>query len=755
MKTDRFIIKNRLAILIVFPLLTLLFAFGLIQLEIEPNINDMIPETMNSRIQTSHIDSIFGSNNLILVVLETEDVLAPTTLKRIKELTRVFQRQHNIERVTSLYTLKEITNQDGVMIVDPAIRREPKSPEQREKLRNALRSNSLVFGTVISKDFTKTAILLTPNSNDDENEIIQNIKQILSDVGGDEQIYMGGLPVVNARIINDISKDVVILLPIGFLLMTGMLYFAFKQIRGILLPFGVVLMSIILSFGLMPLLGWKIAIVTVLMPVMLIAVANDYGIHIIAKYNELLELHPDWNKKKLTIKAFNSLKFPILVTGITTIVGMLGLLVHIIVHARQLGVLSSLGILWAVALSLLFIPAVLSYLPIEPAKKKYVNGQQKQRLLDRFLPKLSQFIIHHPKKIVIGSLLLSGIIALGIFNLKIDGNVENFFKEKHSIKVSSRLINEHFGGAQTLSILFEGDIKDPVLLKRMEAYEYALLKDPDIGKVTSIVNAIKEISKGLYENGHPLYDHIPETKNAVAQYMELYYMNGDPDDFEQLIDFNAQKAQMIIRINKADGYIIKNVVKKIEKLTETDPNVSMLGGEALITSDMNIAIVNGQITSLLLAIIAIMLILMIVFRSFYAGIFSSIPLLLAEGILFGLMGYAGIHLDAATALLSSVMIGVGIDYTIHFLWRYRDEYKLCHNAPDSVQKALLGSGKGIVFNAWSVIVGFAALIFSSFLPIQYFGFLVIISISVCLTAALVLVPAMCLVFKPKFLEPKE
>jgi predicted RND superfamily exporter protein len=101
------------------------------------------------------------------------------------------------------------------------------------------------------------------------------------------------------------------------------------------------------------------------------------------------------------------------------------------------------------------------------------------------------------------------------------------------------------------------------------------------------------------------------------------------------------------------------------------------------------------------------------------------------------------------------MIGVGIDYTIHFLWRYRDEYRECGSRKEGVQRALQGSGKGIIFNAWSVIVGFAALVFSSFLPIQYFGFLVIVSISVCLVAALVLVPAMCLVFKPKFLEPKE
>ncbi|MEA3391479.1 MAG: MMPL family transporter [Candidatus Marinimicrobia bacterium] len=755
MRIENFIIKYRLAIIIIFPILTLLFAFGLMHLEIEPDINDMIPSTMASRIQTDHIESIFDSNNLIVVVLETDDVLDPTTLKRVKTLTRVFQRHGDIERVTSLYTLKQIKNENGAMIVDPAVKRTPISMEARETLRTDLRSNTLAYGTVVSGDFTKTAILLTPKKNIDDNDLVQKIEVILQEVGGSEKIYTGGLPVVNATIIKDIFKDVVYLLPIGFIFMTAMLYFAFKQMRGVLLPFGAVLMAIILSFGLMPLLGWKIAIVTILMPVILIAVANDYGIHMVAKYNELLEAHPEWSKKELARQTFNSLKYPILITGITTVVGILGLFVHIIVHARQLGLLASLGITWAVALSLLFIPATLSYLPKRTPKKKIRNGKHQKRLLDKLLPKLSRFIIGHPKKIVIISLLLSLIIALGIFNLKIDGNVENFFKENHTVKVSSKLINENFGGAQTLSILFEGDIKDPALLKRMEAYENNLLENPDIGKVTSVVNAIKEISKGLYDSENSLYDRIPDTKEAVAQYMELYYMNGDPDDFEQLIDFDYKKAQMIIRINKADGYIIKNVVKQIKSLTRDDPNVTMLGGEALIKSDMNLAIVNGQVKSLTLAIVAIMIILMIVFRSFWAGIFASLPLLLAESILFGLMGYFQVRLDAATALLSSVMIGVGIDYTIHFLWRYRDEYRESGSMQKGIQRALQGSGKGIIFNAWSVIVGFAALVFSSFLPIQYFGFLVVISITVCLVAALVLVPAMCLIFKPKFLEPKE
>jgi predicted RND superfamily exporter protein len=144
---------------------------------------------------------------------------------------------------------------------------------------------------------------------------------------------------------------------------------------------------------------------------------------------------------------------------------------------------------------------------------------------------------------------------------------------------------------------------------------------------------------------------------------------------------------------------------------------------------------------------------MFLFRSVTAGLISAIPLSLSMIILFGLMGVFGIELNIATAMLSSIMIGVGIDYTIHFLWRYREERRNGLDYTDAVQKTLTTTGRGIIFNALSVIVGFSALMISSFMPVRFFGFLVVVSIMACLVGALVLIPALCLVVKPRFLEP--
>jgi predicted RND superfamily exporter protein len=146
--------------------------------------------------------------------------------------------------------------------------------------------------------------------------------------------------------------------------------------------------------------------------------------------------------------------------------------------------------------------------------------------------------------------------------------------------------------------------------------------------------------------------------------------------------------------------------------------------------------------------------MMILFRSWFAGLLSAIPLILAIAMLFGLMGYVGIPLDIVSALLSSMMIGVGVDYTIHFLWRYREERANGLSYNDAVVKTITTTGRGILFNALSVIIGFSALFISSFIPVKIFAFLVVVSISGCLLGALVLVPVLCIWWKPEFLEPR-
>ncbi len=316
------------------------------------------------------------------------------------------------------------------------------------------------------------------------------------------------------------------------------------------------------------------------------------------------------------------------------------------------------------------------------------------------------------------------------------------------------MINEHLGGVFPLSVVIKGDIKQPTILKMVDDLEKQIAQVEGIGSTTSIAKVVRQMSRVLNAPSDAGYDKIPDSYNAVSQYFELYMMSGDPDDLEKMVDFSFEYAVITARITSTSTPVLRRIIKDVNKLVQGKPEVVYVSGMAAIFAELDINVVRGQFISLAFALLSVTLLMMLVFRSFSAGFISIIPLVLSIAILFGLMGHLNIELNMATALLTSIMIGVGIDYTIHFFWRYREEREKGLNPSKAVKKTLLTTGRGIVFNAFSVIIGFLALLASSFVPVQFFGFLVVVSIFTCLVGALVVVPSICLVIRPRFLEPR-
>ena len=556
------------------------------------------------------------------------------------------------------------------------------------------------------------------------------------------------MPITRTSVASDIKTDIQKFLPGGILIMLIFLFFSFRQIRGVILPFLVVVISIILSMALIPVFGWKVSMPTVLLPVIMIAVANDYGIHMIAKYQEDNTEGNSFTNKELASKMFLSLGKPVIATGLTTIAGMLCMLSHIVLPVKQLAVLAAIGITYALSASLLLIPAGTSII----RNAKPVNKDNEVHILDRLLNLFADSVIKYPGKIIFYFFALSLLLSGGIFFIKIDANPEKYYGDSHPIVISSKIINEKLGGSWNISVMFSGDIKSPDMMKKIDSYEKSFEKLDNVGNTTSIAAAVHEMSKAINMPDEKGYDRIPDSRNAIAQYFELYNMSGDPDDFEKLVDFPYENAHLMVRINNADTPAMKGVADKIKEMTEGDEEIKAIGGWGMIFTDLADHIVKGQFISLFWSIVIVSVMLMFLFKSVRGGLFSIIPLAVSIILLFSLMGLLKIELNIATALLSSIMIGVGIDYTIHFIWRYREELASGKNHEDGIRTALTTTGRGIIFNALSVIVGFVVLLFSSFMPVKFFGFLVLISIFSCLAGALLLIPALSLKYKPLFLE---
>jgi hypothetical protein len=232
-------------------------------------------------------------------------------------------------------------------------------------------------------------------------------------------------------------------------------------------------------------------------------------------------------------------------------------------------------------------------------------------------------------------------------------------------------------------------------------------------------------------------------------------MSGDPEDFEDIVDFDYTKALLTIQYQAANTAEINNIVDKINALTKDDPHKSLIGGFSLIDKAICESVVKGQYNSLLFAFIVILILLAIIFRSFVAGLMGSLPLAFSVLCTFGIMGWTGIELNIVTALLSSVSIGLGVDFTIQMFWKLKTEIANGHSYASAVHIALKTMGRGISINAFSVMIGFSVLFLSAFPIIRSFGFLIVISLFFCLICALVLIPALCILIKPRFLGPDK
>jgi predicted RND superfamily exporter protein len=300
--------------------------------------------------------------------------------------------------------------------------------------------------------------------------------------------------------------------------------------------------------------------------------------------------------------------------------------------------------------------------------------------------------------------------------------------------------------------MFEADVTDPVFLHNLDRYEQELKNTPGVGAVSSLATVIREISKALNDSTEAGYDCIPDSREAIAQYLELYTMSGDPEDLEQMVDFDFTHTLLTIQFGETSIKEIQNLVQKIEEMAGEDNLKPVIGGFTMTDKDISESVKTGQIYSLLVAFVAILILLSLIFKSIKAGLIGSIPLAFAVVCTFGIMGWLGIELNIVTALLSSISIGLGVDFTIHIFWRIKWELAHGNNYERSITATLKTIGRGIIINASSVMMGFAVLFLSAFPFIRSFAFLIIISLFFCLVSALVLIPAICYLFRPKFLE---
>lgn len=755
MEKEHIIIKLRWVIIVGCILLAIIMGLQLFKIEIDPDPLSLLPADMKSRKNTSYIESIFGSSDMLFVIIESKDILDQNTLLKIKKLSNDLNKISGVKKITSIFDTRSIDNEEDAMVVNPAIPTIPSTEDEKEDLRKKLSKNEMVMDFVLSKDFRYSAIMIELEVSASTKKVLDKTIEIINKYQGPEKIHIAGQPAFENIITQQIGRDISILIPIAVVIIISIFYGFYRSIRAIVLPLGVVVLSTLFGLGILPLMHWKITILTAILPLMVIGFTNNYGIYLVSKYLEYTKNNDiNLTSSQIAIKIFKEFSMPILFSALTTVAGVLGLLTHIMVPAKHIGIAAALAICYSLIATLGGIIAVFSLLKKRSTDKKFSTTSFP--FLEKLLSFIADIINSHPVSILAGGIVVLLLSIYSALYIKVDANQENLFDKNHPIRISTDIINKNFGGSHSMLIMFEGDIKNPTLLKEMKEIKDGLLKLPGVSQVNSIADVVITLSKAINEKNSPEYNTIPSTREAVAQYLELYSMSGgDPSDFEKLIDFNYTKALMIIRINNGATETISTIENHIKNLAENNPHIKTIGGYATIFNELAFTLIKGQITSILFAFIFIIILVMIQFRSVAAGLLAAIPLFFSITIGFGIMSLSGIRIDYATAMIFSIVIGCGVDFFIQFLWKYKSLHEDNLPSTEAIKKSLLTIGPPIIFNAICIASGFFALFLSRLPPLRHFALIFGILTTMCMISSLIIVPAICLKYNFKFLKPKK
>lgn len=363
----------------------------------------------------------------------------------------------------------------------------------------------------------------------------------------------------------------------------------------------------------------------------------------------------------------------------------------------------------------------------------------------RFLERVGNYVLRKPLVVIIATIALVAWSAGGLSRLRVDTDFATFFDESSVARRDFDLIRTEFGGVDTIQVLVEGDILDPVTLNAMDRAQQDFQKGNGFGKAFSIVDVVKQVSLALHEDD-PAWDRIPESREEVAQYLLLVSMSGDVG-MDQMLSLDETQARIQVMVDStvnssSAGATLKQarsiVARNLEGVSTVDR--VYLTGLPFLSESMGRQIMAGQMKSLLLAGIAVAAIVYFTLGRSLTSALCMVPIALTILANFGLMGWAGIPVNLVTALVSSIAVGIGIDYSIHVYNRYSEGLRGGLTPDEAIHVTISNTGIAVALNALSVAAGFMVMLASKFPPVRQFGTLIAVTMAVSATGALSLLP---------------
>jgi predicted RND superfamily exporter protein len=736
------IVRFRFAVLALVVALTAFFTFQLKYLEVDSNIVDALPETDTVVQRFRAVGESFGSNEIGLVIIQNDNnVFLPQTLAHIQQVTDTLSGMEGIIRVTSLTNLTNFNTTDDAFEVDDLISDWPKNEADAEALKDEITANAMVVGTIVSEDATAAVVLFNFESGSHIKATATLVRQKIEALNLPEEVYFAGSTFLTGYVADMIRTDMARLIPIAFLLISFILFISFRSARGVILPILTAALAILWAIGTFVALGLKLSMVSNNVPIIILAVGSAYAIHVVNRVNQSLES----DASKAIIESLKMIAIPVVLTALTTMVGFLSFVLGAYLSMiRDFGLLAALGTIYSAALALVFIPALLSLFSKNHEREPETDIRERRPFMYRiFLKPIYETVTLHPKRILAIWVALFGLGVIGVFQLQRSVSVADYFKKSHPANKADRVMEAKFGGSKPLFVVFKGDVQSPELLNGMKNLSTYLLASDYVTSAQSVADVVTRLYRAL--GGET---DIPEEKAYVEQ---LWFMLGQ-QDLSQLITEDLDQALIIAKFNNYGQAHIEDFNAYVAEYLKAHPSESYtieISGMPYVNQRLDQSLVRSQLTSLLVAIVLVVALVSLIFKSVIEGLYASIPIIATIAILYGVMGLTGIPLNVVTVLVASVAMGIGIDYAIHYISHFNDALKRGFELNNAVEEAVMISGKAILINFISVSAGFMVLVFSDLMPMVYFGVLIALSMLGSSMGALTLLPAALILGKKR------
>ena len=606
-------------------------------------------------------------------------------------------------------------------------------------------------------------------------ETIVATREVMNRYRDQGTLYLGGIPMIADDMITFIKNDLVVFGAGVFAFLVIMLSIIFRQPRFVLLPLCSCIFAVIIMMGLLGLIGWPVTVISSNFISLMLILTMSMNVHLIVRYRQLSRDFSGKNQTELVSNCVRRMVWPCLYTALTTMIGFGSLVVSNIKPVVDFGWMMTLGLSVTFLTSFLLFPVILVSLD------KQIASPGKQEV--PFTAALARITEKFGTGVVVTALLLAGLSLYGVSRLKVENSFVNYFSDRTEIHQGLKLIDNELGGTAPLDVVlqfdpvkeygeeeepregddefgdldalfggFEEEPADPAdtwftayKIDRIKAVHDYLDSLPAVGKVQSLASVLR----------------LAEDLNQGEEFdaFELAIINKKlPEEIkEQLIDPYISIANNEARINmrildSLPDLRRKQLLEKIEADLRTELGLTedeyQISGMMVLYNNMLQSLFTSQIETLGVVMLGIALMLLVLFRSLSLAVIGILPNILAAGIILGLMGIMDIPLDMMTITIAAITIGIAVDNSIHYIYRFREEYPGRADYASTLYYCHANIGRAVFYTAITIIIGFSILVMSNFIPTIYFGLLTALAMFIALLAALTLLPKLILIFRP-------